>query len=157
QGKSAGGRAYGYVPPALSGTGRIEIDPAQSRVVIQIFTWYADGWSPRAIAAELNRRGIPSPGAAWKRTERRRGGWVVSAIAGAPERGLGILNNETYRGRIVWNRVRWVRSAADSSRRRCVPNPPSEWVTHEDERLRIVPRDLWQAVKSRQQRRTATV
>jgi DNA invertase Pin-like site-specific DNA recombinase len=29
-GKSAGGRAYGYMPPALSGTGQIEIDEEQA-------------------------------------------------------------------------------------------------------------------------------
>src|SRR5262249_53253216 len=49
-------------------------------------------------------------------------------------------------------RVRWVRSAADSSKRRCVPNPPSEWVTRQEERLRIVPQELWERVKARQAR-----
>ncbi len=156
-GKSAGGRAYGYVPPALSPSGQLEIDPQQAEVVRQIFAWYADGWSPKAIAAELNRRRVPSPGSAWKRTERRQYGWMVSAIAGDAARGVGILNNELYRGRVVWNRVRWVRSAADSSKRRCVPNPPSEWVTRDDERLRIVPQPLWDRVKARQRERAATI
>lgn len=156
-GKSAGGRAFGYIPPAMSGTGKLEIDPVQADAVRQIFTWYADGWSPKAIARELNRTDVPSPGSGWKRMERREAGWVVSAIAGAPVRGLGILNNELSIGRVVWNRSRWVRSAADSSRRKCVPNPKSEWVVREDESLRIVSQDLWARVKARQKFRTHQV
>jgi site-specific DNA recombinase len=99
QGKSAGGRAYGYVPPALSRSGRLEVDAHQAEIVREIFTWYADGWSPKAIAAELNRRNEPSPGSTWRRTARRRHGWMMSAIAGDASRGVGILNNEVYRGR----------------------------------------------------------
>src|SRR5262249_27665396 len=41
--------------------------------------------------------------------------------------------------------------------RRCIPNPPSEWITSEKERLRIVPQELWDRVKARQARRTATI
>jgi site-specific DNA recombinase len=150
QGKPAGGRAYGYVPASMSASGSIEVDAAQADVVRQIFTWYANGWSPKAIARELNRGAVLSPGASWKRAERRAGGWVVSAIAGDIRRGIGILNNELYRGRVIWNRMRWQRSAADSSKRRAVPNPPSEWVTRDDESLRIVPQALWDRVKARQ-------
>jgi len=76
---------------------------------------------------------------------------MSSTICGGPRRGAGILNNETYRGRLVWNRVRWVRSASDSHKRRAVPNPPSEWIVHDELRLRIVPETLWERVKARQQ------
>lgn len=55
QGKSAGGRAYGYVPPAQSVTGETVIDPRQAEVVRWIFEQYAAGWSPLRIAADLNR------------------------------------------------------------------------------------------------------
>jgi DNA invertase Pin-like site-specific DNA recombinase len=151
QGMSAGGRAFGYLPPALSGTGRIEVQPEQAEIVRQIFSRYADGWSPKALATDLNRRKVPSPGSAWKREQRRRLGWVMSAIAGDSRRGTGILNNEVYIGRVVWNRVRWVRSASDSSKRRCVLNPPTEWIVRQDERLRIVPLSVWKRVKARQQ------
>jgi hypothetical protein len=70
--------------------------------------------------------------------ERRRGGWMCSAIWGDPKRGLGILNNDMYRGVVVWNRARWLRSAADSGKRRQVMNPRTEWIEHKDESLRIV-------------------
>lgn len=80
-----------------------------------------------------------------------------SAIAGDVRRAVGILNNEAYVGRVVWNRVRWVRSAADSSKRRCIPNPPSEWLVRQDESLRVVPQELWDRVKARQQGRAEVI
>lgn len=144
--KPTGGKAYGY--RAIEG-GR-EIDPEQAAVVVRIFTMYADGHSPRAIADKLNVEGVPSPGSSWNRTERRRAGWLSSAIAGDIARGVGILNNELYTGRVVWNKTRWIRSATDSKKRRCVPNPQSEWIVSNDESLRIVPELLWSAVKARQ-------
>jgi hypothetical protein len=67
---------------------------------------------------------------------------MLSAIAGDPTRGVGILNNELYTGRVIWNRFRWVRSVADSKRQKCVPNPQRDWVVHTDESLRIVPQEL---------------
>jgi site-specific DNA recombinase len=36
-------------------------------------------------------------------------------------------------------------------------NPPAEWVTRDDEALRIVPDELWQRVKARQRQRTETI
>jgi DNA invertase Pin-like site-specific DNA recombinase len=35
-GKSAGGRAFGYIPPAVSGTGQTESDETQAEVVRRI-------------------------------------------------------------------------------------------------------------------------
>jgi hypothetical protein len=122
-GKCAGGRSYGYVPQAQSGTGQIEIHETQAEVVRRIFEMYASGMAPRSIAARLNAEAVPSPGSSWDRTVRRKAGWLASAIHGDAKRGTGILNNEAYAGRVVWNRVRWVRSASDSSKRRCVVNP----------------------------------
>lgn len=156
QGKPAGGRAYGYIPAAQSGSGKIEIDERQAEIVREIFTKYADGWTSQSIANEFNRRGVASPGSSWERTKRRAGGWMCTAIAGDAKRGTGILNNEVYRGRVIWNRMRWQRSATDSSKRRALPNPPAEWVTRDDESLRIVPQELWERVKARQGLRVQT-
>lgn len=156
-GKSAGGRAFGYVPAAECETKQIEIDQAQAEVVRRIFNMFADGHSPRAIAAALNRDRVPSPGAGWNRNARRKAGWMATAIYGNPARGLGILNNECYAGRVIWNRSRWIRSAADSSKRRQIQNPRKEWIVREDERLRIVSDVLWQRVKERQAARTGEV
>jgi site-specific DNA recombinase len=149
-GKAAGGKSYGYVSATQSGTGQIEIDPNQAAIVVRIFSMYADGYGPRTIAEKLNAEQVPSPGARWGREIRRKAGWVASAIHGNPVRGLGILNNELYRGVVVWNRSRWIRSAADSSKRRQVQNPKSEWITRQEERLRIISEELWQRVRARQ-------
>lgn len=155
--KPTGGRAYGYIAAAESPSGDREINIDQAKVVKHIFTMYADGMSPRAIAAELNRGDIPSPGASWKRTVRRTKGWMMSAIAGDHTRGIGILNNELYIGRVIWNRFRWIRSAADSSKRKCAQNPKSEWIMYENEHLRIIPRQLWDRVKARQRAQSETI
>jgi site-specific DNA recombinase len=149
-GESTGGRAFGYVPAALAASGRIEIDDEQALVVRRIFTDYAHGLAPRAIAAALNAEGVPSPGAHWKkRTERRRDGkWLASAIHGDATRGTGILNNRRYIGVVTWGRSEWKRSAADSAKRRMTMRAGA--VERTDERLQIIPQDLWDRVKARQ-------
>ena len=43
-GRAAGGRAYGYTPASQSGTGQIEINEQQAKVVRQIFEKRAAGW-----------------------------------------------------------------------------------------------------------------
>lgn len=152
-GKTAGGRAFGYIPAALSGTGEVEIEEAQALVVRRIFELYADGVSPRNIAARFNAEGIPSPGAQWRRRTARRtdGKWLASAIHGDVRRGTGILNNRRYIGVVTWGRTEWRRSAADSSVRR-VKVLEQARVERTDERLRIVSNESWQRVKARQAR-----
>jgi site-specific DNA recombinase len=151
----AGGRPYGYRlirikdPTRLDAHGeplaigtRLEIDPDTIPVVLEIFQRFADGWSPRAIADELNRRGVPSPGSTWRnRRVRRTCGWMGSAIK-------PILRNSLYRGMYVWNRSAWGRDP-DTGRRRVVARPKSEWVRSELPELRIVSEELWQCVKAR--------
>jgi|HubBroStandDraft_4_1064222.scaffolds.fasta_scaffold09481_6 site-specific DNA recombinase len=156
QGKTAGGRAYGYVPAVESGTGQIEVNEAEAAVVRRIFQRYADGKSPRAIADELNREQVSAPGVSWERTQRRQAGWVGSALNGDGKM-TGILHNPMYCGQVIWNRVRWMRSAANSHKRRRVENPRCEWITRQDERLRIVPQKLWERVRARKLERSHDV
>ena len=99
--------------------------------------------SPNRIADMLNREGIPGP---------RNGKWDKSTIHGNPKRGTGILNNEIYIGRLVWNRQSFVKDPA-TGKRQARPNPESEWITTEVPDLRIVDQDLWDAVKARQEGR----
>jgi site-specific DNA recombinase len=97
RGAATGGVAYGY-------------REGEAATVCRIFEMYADGWSPRAIATRLNAEGVSSLGASWKRSKRRKDGkWLASAIAGDSKRGTGILNNEVYIGRMVWNRSKWTK------------------------------------------------
>ena len=74
---------------------------------------------------------------------------MSSAIYGTPSRGTGILNNELYVGRVIWNKYRWVRGNADSSVRDPVRNDRKDWIIRTEERLRIIPEPLWQKVRTR--------
>ncbi|WP_233493443.1 recombinase family protein [Ruegeria atlantica] len=101
--------------------------------------------SPRNIAANLNDEGIPGP----------RGTWGASTIYGNHQRGTGILNNELYIGRLVWNRQRFVKDP-DTGKRQARLNPPEDWVIEDVPDLRIMSDDLWNAVKARQEETRST-
>ena len=146
KGKSTTCLAYGYkIKLEYDANGeRIpglrEIDPEHAEVVQLIFRLYAEGVSPRDIAIQLNRRGIPGPrGFAWRDT----------AIRGHVDRGTGILNNELYIGRAIWNR-REYRKNPDTERRIARHNGTDTWVIDERPELRIVSDKLWAKVKRRQ-------
>ena len=99
QGLSGGGLCYGYdLLPGKTGIRRI--NKGEANVVRRVFRDYAAGQSPRAIARKLNEEGIPGPsGRPWRDT----------AIRGHFTRGTGILNNELYVGRLVWNRLTYLK------------------------------------------------
>jgi len=145
-GKSGGGNSYGYdVVKRFDASGEPirgdrTINAAQATVIRRIFADYDSGLSSRAIAMALNREGVPGP------MGRE---WGPSTIHGNRERGTGILNNELYVGRLVWNRLRYVKDP-DTGRRVSRLNPESEWVTQDVPDLRIVDQNLWVAVKARQ-------
>ena len=151
-GKSAGGLCYGYrVVKALNAgtvtTGEREIEPEQAAVVERIFWDFVAGVSPKQVAKNLNREGIAGPFG---------GAWSPSTIYGNGKRGTGILNNELYIGRMVWNRLRYVKNP-DTGKRVSRLNPEAEWMRKEVPELRIVADDLWTAAKSRQQQTRHTV
>ncbi len=145
-GKSGGGNAYGYKlirsfnADGSPIAGEREIAPAEAETVRRIFRDFANGQSPRAIAHALNKENIPGP---------RDEDWGQSTINGNAERGTGILNNELYVGRLVWNRLKYLKDPS-TGKRVSRPNPPESWVITEVPELRIVDDELWQAVKARQ-------
>jgi site-specific DNA recombinase len=63
-------------------------------------------------------------------------------------RGTGIVRNELYAGRLIWNRVRMVRDP-DTGRRISRPNPRQDWHVMEVPELAIVPAELFEAAQSR--------
>lgn len=146
EGKSGGGNSYGYrvvrSPDANidQSRGEREIDPIEAAIVQRIFTDYASGKSPRRIARELNAEHIAGP---------RGKGWGPSTLFGNVKRGNGILNNELYIGRLVWNRQRFLKDPTTGKR---VPrlNPKEEWIVQEVPELRIIEDELWEKVKARQ-------
>jgi site-specific DNA recombinase len=150
-GKIGGGNAYGYrVVHQLDAKGEPirgerEIIPEQADVILRIFREYVAGKGPQRIAADLNRDGIPSPtGKRWNDTTIR-GNRIVSS---------GILNCELYVGVIRWNRQRQLKDP-DTGRRVLRLNPESQWIRTDAPELRIVPQDLWDATKARQDELTA--
>ncbi|QAX28721.1 recombinase family protein [Leisingera sp. NJS204] len=151
KGLSAGGKVYGY----RQGTdergapvkGKRAINEIEAAVVRSIFRDYAAGLSPIAIANRLNQEGIPSPSAGTNR--RSSGRWKQNTINGNRDRGTGIINNELYIGRLVWNRLSYVKNP-QTERRVSQLNPESEWRTAEVPELRIIGQDLWDEVKARQ-------
>jgi site-specific DNA recombinase len=120
----------------------------EATVVERIFREYVAGVAPKAIARRLNHVGVPGPFG---------GTWSPSTIHGNPKRGTGILNNELYVGRMIWNRLRYVKNP-DTGKRISRLNVKAEWITREIPSLRIVSDELWNAAKERQSstRRTIT-
>ena len=146
KGKSGGGNAYGYdVVKKFDANGEPvrgdrTINGLQADVIRRIFRDYAAGKSANRIAVELNKDGIRAPGG---------GDWGNSTINGNVKRSNGILNNEMYVGKIVWNRQHFIKDP-DSGKRQARANPESDWIVQEVPELRILDNDLWQAAKARQ-------
>jgi site-specific DNA recombinase len=141
RGRSGGGLCYGY---RIAGTengerGGREIVEAEAAVVRRIFADFAAGKSPRRIAAELNRKGTPGPGGR---------PWGDTTIRGHALRGTGVLRNELYVGRLVWNRLRYAKDPR-TGRRVSRINPCEEWIYRDVPELRIVDDDLWNRVQTR--------
>jgi len=152
RGFHAGGMSYGYrsVPVGMNARGeaegfRLEVDPEQADVVRWIFDRYAEGWSCQRIAADLNGRRVPGPG----RRLNRRSTWSVSALYGTPEAASGILNNELYVGRYVWNRREWIRDPDKPKKRTPRMRPRDQWRVKERPDLRILDDAAWSAVRAR--------
>ena len=151
RGLCAGGRAYGYQSePVLDearqvvGCRRV-IDPVESDVVRRIFALYDQGMAPKAIAHRLNEKRVPPPR---PRRGRKSQGWTWTTINGSPKKGIGILNNPLYVGRLVWNRSRKMRDP-DTGKRVMRLRPPEEWITTNVPELRIIPEELWERVQER--------
>src|SRR5215211_199547 len=139
QGRSGGGLCYGYTIVDNGERGGREVCQAEAAVVCRIFADCAAGKSPRRIAAELNREGILGPGGR---------PWGDTTIRGHALRGRGVLRNELYVGRLVWNRLRYTKDPS-TGRRVSRINPREHWVSRDVPELRIVDDNLWNCVQTR--------
>ncbi len=156
RGFHAGGMSYGYrsVPVGMNAHGeaegfRLEVEPERAEIVRWIYKRYAEGWSCQRIAADLNRREVPGPG----RRRDRPSTWSVAALYGTPSAGSGILNNELYVGRYVWNRREWIRDPDKPKKRLPRMRPRDQWRVKDRPELRIVDDALWDAVRERMARK----
>jgi site-specific DNA recombinase len=146
-GHAGGGLCYGYdVVREYDACGervhgKRRINDAEAAVVRRIFDAFAAGRSPRSIVKQLNTEGVPGP---------HGKPWGPSTIYGNWRRGTGILNNELYIGKLVWNRQRYIKDP--TSRKRVARlNPAAEWISTDTPDLRIIDDALWAVVKRRQQ------
>lgn len=143
QGRSPAGIAFGYRKvlrfdeKGEAVLGLRDIDPDTAPIVQRIFTQYASGMSPRAIADQLNGDRITGPSG---------GIWRASTINGDRARKNGMLQNQIYIGRLVFNRTRKI---SDPRTRKALirPNPENEWLIEEAPSLRIIDDILWQKVQ----------
>ncbi|MCW8088240.1 recombinase family protein [Sabulicella glaciei] len=147
-GRSGGGLCYGYWvirgPIGRDGEaerGLREIEPKQATVVRRIFADFAAGQSPIAIAIAkaLNAKGIAAP---------RGSAWTDGALRGQARLGTGILSNDLYVGRLVWNRLRWLKDRS-TGQRLARRNEAEAFVTEDVPDLRIVEQGLWERVQQR--------
>src|SRR5262249_49101158 len=113
---------------------------AEAAIIRRIFTAYAAGQAPRAIAAMLNAEGVAGPGGR---------PWGDTTIRGQVDRSTGLLNNTLYIGRLEWNRTSYVKDPR-TGRRTARVNAPDEHEIVEVPDLRIIDDDLWARVKARQ-------
>nr|WP_255696926.1 recombinase family protein [Sandaracinobacteroides sayramensis] len=145
-GKSGGGLCFGYnVVKQLDARGDPirgdrEINEAEANVVRRIFREFAAGVGPRTIARTLNEEGVPGPAGKL---------WSDTTIRGHVKRGTGLVNNELYIGRLIWNRLRYIKDPSTGKRVSRL-NPESEWIIKDVPELRIVDDELWQSVRVRQ-------
>jgi hypothetical protein len=144
-GRSAGGRAYGY-RPVLGKPGELAIIEEEAEIVRRIFAEFVAGRTPRDIAVSLNRDGIRPP---------RGTRWNASAIGGSASRGTGIVRNPIYAGRIVWNKVRMLRHP-DTGRRVSRVNPREDWLSVEVPGIAVVSDNLFAAAQGRLKERGRT-
>ena len=139
RGLAPGGISYGYEVVKEIGAdgelarGRRRIREDQAAIVRRIFAEYAAGRTPYQISADLNRERVPT---------QFGGAWRISTITGHAARRNGILQNELYIGRLIYNRVAMVKNPT-TGKRISRPNPPAAWQVTEAPQLRIVSDDLW--------------
>jgi DNA invertase Pin-like site-specific DNA recombinase len=144
-GRCPGGIAYGYrIANTIGQNGRAirglrVIDDEQAAIILRIFKEYAANESPKRIAERLNADGIPGP---------RGRVWKASTIYGDEKRKNGILQNRLYIGQLVLNRTSKALHPIER-KERIRPNPESAWIIKDKPELRIVPDELWSAVKDR--------
>lgn len=121
--------------------GVLVIDAEQAVIVVRIFRLYAAGMSPKAIAKLLNSEGVKGP---------RGRVWRASTIQGNPATGVGVFNNELYRGRMVHGRRQYLKNPKTGIRDKAIMNPADTLTVKDVPNLRIIDDELWGAVKLRQ-------
>jgi site-specific DNA recombinase len=104
RGHVAGGKVYGYRNVEREDHVALVIEPDQAAIIRRIFDEISQGRGFARVAQLLNREGIPGP--------RPGHGWAMTGVR-------AIVFRDTYRGRLIYGRTRWVDKAARRSSRTC--------------------------------------
>ena len=135
---------YGYdrieVSPGIFKPAERVINEQQAKIIRRIFTEYANGDSPRKIAAGLSSDSVttPSGGTEWNHQ---------TLISGGGKKRGGIIGNRLYIGELIWNQQFSVKdpdTGTESKRAR----PENEHTIVSVPHLRIVDDRLWQAAQA---------
>lgn len=157
QGFRVGGKIYGYdivttdvqYKPGMFRK-RLVVNQTTAAVVRRIFEMYADGNSLVGIATRLNNEAVPSAGANWKRTKRRADSkWLNSAVH-------AIIENPTYTGQLRNGQTYSHTLERRDDGLRMFVEPTEQVLERTDESLRIISQELWQRVRARQVKQSAT-
>ena len=151
KGMHPGGRCFGYRSQPIEDPGRTDpygrpvitgvklvVNEPEAETVRRVFSLYAKGLSFERIAKLLNSEGVPSP-----RPQRAHPAkpWGTSTIQ-------KILHNDRYRGQLIWNKTRKLRSP-HTGRRIYRHRASTEWVMIEAPEQRIISDELWNSVHDR--------
>jgi DNA invertase Pin-like site-specific DNA recombinase len=145
RGTSTGGLPYGYTSrPIWKGNREpdgyeILIEPDQAAVVVRAFKMYRDGHSFLTIATTLNNAGVPPPRFKSKRHPTKF--WKKGTVR-------EMLQNPAYAGIWSFGKKKW-RKDPVSRKRRYTKRAPDDVQVTDRPHLRIVPQNLWDAVKAR--------
>lgn len=127
QGKSTGGRCYGY----RTQDARLVIDEREAAIVRRIFAEHCAGHGYREIAAGLNRDGIAATRGKWGHTSVR-----------------AVLRNERYIGVVAFGAREWSRDM-ETGRRRYRRSDRTAIKRRADESLRIIDAVTWAEAQTR--------
>lgn len=125
--------------------GLIEIDPEEAKTVRAIFEQFVAGLSLDNIANKLNAAKVLSPAGKVE-------GWSDTSLYGTKKG--GILSNQIYIGRPLWNRQK-TKTNSKTDRRMVKFRDESEWVETKAPHLRIISDKLWEEAQARRNRQRA--
>jgi hypothetical protein len=119
--------------------GERAINPAEAAVVRRVFELFVTGTSPIAVARALNTEGVQGPQGRF---------WRDTTIRGHAGRGTGILRNQLYVSRLVWNRLSYAKEPT-TGRRVSRPNARVQLIAREAPELRILDQEVWEQAQQR--------
>jgi len=151
RGHTPGGKCFGYdnvlVPASTPGRAkpsyRKVINRQQADVILRFGRMYAEGLGCARIAKKLNEDGVPS-------TEPTRKGCIPSW---SPTTISAMLKNERYVGKVTYGKTTTVKDPDTHQFITRKIDDESQWITHIDEELRIIPEELWLAIQAERRRR----